>query len=228
MKGTAAKGAALGLERLRADEELRGYIEMADEHMERMGFTEHGLRHVNLVSHHARRLLRELGYDERLAELAGMAGYLHDVGNMLGRSLHGQTGALMSWQLLREMGLSWREVGLVIAAVGNHEEEYGVATSPVAAAVIIADKADVHRSRVRNRDLARFDIHDRVNFAVERSELRVDPEPRRIELHLHIDTAIAPVMEYFEIFLERMVMCRRAADVLGARFRLTINEVELL
>ncbi|MBX6378650.1 MAG: HD domain-containing protein [Clostridia bacterium] len=208
--------------------EVRTYVNMADEFLAAMGFTEHGLRHCNLVAEIAQNILRYLNAPARQVELAGIAGFLHDIGNVVSRANHGQTGAVIAWRLLRDMGMHPEEVAHVVAAIGNHEEEYGAPVNTVAAALILADKSDVHRTRVRNRDLQRHDIHDRVNYAAKRSFVRVDAAARLITLELTIDPEIAPVMEYFEIYFSRMTMCRRAAERLGCRFAIVINGVRFL
>jgi putative nucleotidyltransferase with HDIG domain len=218
--------ATVSLEEVQQDPELSLYIASADRVMEAMGYTEHGFRHANLVAKIAYQVLHRLGYPERDAQLASVAGYLHDVGNALARDAHGQTGAVLVYQSLRER-VKGADLMPVIAAIANHEETEGIAVSPISAAVILADKADVHRSRVRKPVELDHDIHDRVNYAVEQSFLRVDSDARTISLELTIDTAISQVMEYFEIFLSRMQMCRHAANELQARFRLVINGQEL-
>ncbi len=204
------------------------YIRKANEYLGVLGYTEHGFRHTELVAVTARRILMELGYNAREAELAAIAGYLHDIGNIVERTHHYFIGALMAMNILKELGMEEKEIAEVAAAIGNHDERYGHPVNNISAAVILADKADVHRSRVRNRDFATFDIHDRVNYAVEESELELDPVNRVITLKLKIDTRISRVMEYFEIFLSRMIQCRRAADFLRARFALVINDSQLL
>ena len=221
-----AAAAAVTIEQVQADEELSLYIASADRVMEGLGFTEHGFRHANLVGRIAFQVLRRLGYEDRDANLACVAGYLHDVGNMLSREGHGQTGGLLVYQALRDR-VPGPDLTTIVAAIANHEEAEGFAVSPVSAAVILADKSDVHRSRVRKSGQPEFDIHDRVNYAAEQSFLRVDSEARTITLELTIDTEISQVMEYFEIFLGRMQMCRQAAGTLDCRFRLTINGAEL-
>ena len=204
------------------------FITMADEFLGSQGFTEHGLRHATLVGHIAYNVLAHLGHGETVCELAAVAGYLHDVGNVVSRAHHGQTSAMLALDVLKELDVAPRDMAQVLAAVGNHEEDYGVAVSPVAAAVILADKSDVHRSRVRKDASIDMDIHDRVNFAVEASFLRVDPDARTLTLELQIDTSISHVLEYFEIFLDRMMMCRRAARTLACDFRITVNDVPVL
>lgn len=216
------------LERARSHERTSAFIVAADEFLAAQGFTEHGFRHANLVGHIAFNILHHLEHDARLAELAAVAGYLHDVGNVVSRANHGQTSALLAFDLLKELEVAPADMAHVLSAVGNHEEQYGVAVGPVAAAVILADKSDVHRSRVRKDAKIDMDIHDRVNYAVESSFLRVDPVARTLTLELAIDTAISHVLEYFEIFLERMIMCRRAARTLGCDFRITVNDVQVL
>lgn len=216
----------IGLEAVRADDELSGFIEAADRVMEGLGYTEHGFRHANLTARIAYNLMHRLGYDEHEAHLASVAGYLHDVGNMVSRDMHGQTGALLVYQSLRDRA-SRTDLATIVAAIANHEEPHGAEISPAAAAVVLADKSDVHRSRVRDGRPTDRDIHDRVNFAAEQSFLRVDSEARTVTLELTINPEISKPMEYFEIFLGRMQMCRRAAETLGGRFRLTINDAEL-
>ena len=206
----------------------KAYIKQADANLAAMGFTEHGFRHIGLVSSIARNILERLGYDDRLAELAAIAGYVHDLGNCVGRVNHGAAGALLVEPILRDLGMSPEEIALILSAVGNHEEEVGEPVNEVAAALILADKSDVHRTRVRNTDIPTFDIHDRVNYAVIKSFLDVDDEARRITLRITIETENTSIMEYFEIFLERMLMCRRAAAYLGCEFKLMINETLLL
>lgn len=211
------------LEMVRNDPAVRAYIRAANEALNAMGYTEHGLRHAGIVANNARRLCLKLGYTERQAELSAIAGFLHDVGNVITRDHHAQTGALIAFHLLGQMGMPPEELAIIISAIGNHEETSGYPVNYAAATVILADKSDVHFSRVQNPHHDQFDIHDRVNFATQRARLRVFPKERIIELNLEIDTTVASLMEYFEIFLDRMVMCRRAADALDCRFHLTVN-----
>ena len=211
-----------------ADEELLAYLAMGDEYLGAIGYTEHGMRHANLVAHIAGNILRRLGYEERQAEFASIAGFLHDVGNCIGRVDHGVAAALLAKDALYRLGMEPREVALIMNAVGNHEEESGDVGTAIAAAAVMADKSDVHHTRVRNPDPATFDIHDRVNYAAKRSFLRVNSETRDITLEIDIDTQTSQVMEYFEIFLSRMQMCRKAAEALEARFALVINGIKLL
>ena len=219
---------SVGLDDIEAHEGVRTFISLADRYLGELGYTEHGFRHAGLVSKIARNVLHRLGFDDRMAELGGIAGYIHDMGNFVSRTMHSQTGASISYDILRDIGMSYGEIGVILAAVGNHEEEFGHPVNPAGAALILADKSDVHRSRVRISDPALFDIHDRVNHAVEHSFLRVDSDARTLTLELQIDTELAGVMEYFEIFLSRMVMCRRAAEFLDCQFKIDINGSQLL
>lgn len=212
------------IELLRANDKARLYIEMADRYLETIGYTEHGFRHSDIVSHTAQHILTTLSHAPEEAELAAVAGFLHDIGNLLGRNQHHRMGALLAKELLEEMGLPLRDIGKVMSAIVFHEEDEGMLPDPVAAAILIADKSDVHRSRVRNPSMLREDIHDRVNYAATESELEVEPQGKLITLSLVIDTRISPVIEYFEIFLSRMTACRKAARALGCEFQLYINE----
>ncbi len=225
MKGAPA---LVMLDDVQADPGVLAYIRMGNDYLGALGYTEHGLRHANLVAHIAGNILRRLGYDERSAEVASIAGFMHDIGNCISREFHGVSAALLARSVLIDLGMDFSEVAVVMNALGNHEEEIGVPATVVGAAVIMADKADVHHTRVRNTDPADFDIHDRVNYAAKRSFLRVDEETRTLTLEIDIDTEESQVMEYFEIFLSRMQICRKAADVLEARFSLVINETKLL
>lgn len=207
---------------------VQAFIASGNQNLGAMGYTEHSFRHAGLVSNIASNILERLDYPPRDCELVAIAGYLHDMGNVITRYNHGQSGAYLAMGILQDLGMSWEEIALIIGAIGNHEEEYGQPVNNIAAALILADKSDVHTSRVRNPDVANFDIHDRVNFAVKHSFLRVESLKRVITLELKIDTEISGVMEYFEIFLTRMVMCRRAAAALDSSFSLVINETKLL
>jgi len=222
----AETAAGITLELVQSNPQLSSFIAAADRVMEGLGYTEHGFRHANLAARIAYQVLARLEFDERTAIDACVAGYLHDVGNMVSREQHGQTGALLVYESLRNE-VPGEDLVRIVAAVGNHEEPEGPRISPESAAVILADQADVHRSRVRKSGQPEFDIHDRVNYAAEQSFLRVDSDARTITLELTIDTRISQVMEYFEIFLGRMQMCRLAAETLGCRFKLTINGAEL-
>jgi metal-dependent HD superfamily phosphatase/phosphodiesterase len=215
--------AAVTFDSVRSHPTVAIYIRKADEALAEIGYTEHGERHVSLVAHIAYNTLKRLGYPEREAELAAIAGYLHDIGNVVNREQHAQTGAVIAMQLLQQMGMEDLEAVRIMGAIGNHHEDDGAAISPVAAAVILGDKSDVHRTRVRNPEMIKFENHDRVNYAVEKSFLNVDESRKEITLELTIDTAISQVMEYFEIFMTRMVACRKAARFLGTSFGLKVN-----
>jgi uncharacterized protein len=225
---TAGPASNVTIDDVERHEGVQTFIGLADKYLGEIGYTEHGFRHAGLVARIARNVLHRLGYDERITQLGAIAGYLHDMGNFVSRTMHSQTGAAITYDILRELGMTYKETGIVLAAIGNHEEEFGNPVNPVGAALIVADKSDVHRSRVRIKDPSLFDIHDRVNHAVERSFLRVDQDARTLTLELQIDTELADVMDYFEIFLSRMVMCRRAAEYLDCRFKIDINGAQLL
>ncbi len=223
----SAESDLVTLEEIRAETSISAFIASADRVMEGLGYTEHGFRHANLTSRIAFNVLSRLDFDERMSGLAGIAGYLHDVGNMVSRENHGQIGALLVYDVFKQK-MATADLALIMAAVGNHEEKGGESVSPVSAAVILADKSDVHRTRVRKSAQIDFDIHDRVNYAAEQSFLRVDSSARTATLELTIDTDISDVMEYFEIFLDRMIMCRRAAERLECEFKLNVNGAEIL
>jgi metal-dependent HD superfamily phosphatase/phosphodiesterase len=212
------------IEALRSSEKALLYIELADKYLESIGYTEHGFRHSDIVSRTAHHILTALSYEPGEAELAAIAGFLHDIGNMVGRNQHHRMGALFAKELLDELGVDLRDIGRIMAAIVIHEEDEGVMPDPVAAALLIADKSDVHRSRVRNPSMLTEDIHDRVNYAATESELTVEPEKKLITLSLVIDTRISQVIEYFEIFLSRMSACRKAARSLDCEFQLYIND----
>ncbi len=209
------------------DHRVEAYIAASDAVLETIGYTEHGPRHVKVTSKVARHILSELGFKQRLPELAAIAGYLHDAGNVINRHGHAHTGALIALQVLADMGMNPREIATIISAIGHHDEADGYPVNPVSAAVIIADKTDVHRSRVRVTDPKAFDIHDQVNYSVTRSVTRISPAEKLITVELEIDTSVATVMEFFEIFTDRMIMSRKAAEFLDCRFRLVANNVEL-
>ncbi len=216
------------LEDVKENPKVKVYIERSDRYLEGIGYTKHGFSHSNVVARNAYRLLKELGYPDRRAELASIAGYLHDIGNLLGRKDHCVAGALIAKGILEDMGMEDEEVCDIIGPISTHEDEEGIITSEIEAALIIADKVDVHRSRVRSKEDIAFDIHDRVNYAVTESILEIGSHNNDITLKLEVDTSISQVMEYFEIFLTRMVMCRRAASFLGRTFHLIINKAKLL
>ena len=215
-------------EDIKTSKEISTYINKGNELLGEMGFTEHGFAHAEKTARKAAEILNLLGYDERTIDLVRISGYMHDIGNCINRFDHAQSGAVMAFRILDHMGMPPDEVADVIGAIGNHDEGTGFAFSPISAALILADKSDVRRSRVRSRDGSMSDIHDRVNFAVHQSELIVSAESKEIILNLDIDTKISAVMEYFEIFLSRMKMCRKAAEYLDLTFELNINNLRLL
>jgi len=215
-------------EELKQNEEIRAYVSQADKTLAALGFTDHSFGHVCKVADTAAYILQTLNYDEHTVELAKIAAFLHDIGNVANRVEHSQSGAVMAFTLLRGMDISPEDLALVVSAIGNHDEGTGVPVDPVSAALILADKSDVRRSRVRNQDKSTFDIHDRVNYSVKQSILKINEEHTIIKLKLHIDTHYSSIMDYFEIFMVRMRMCRRAAEHLGLSFKLIINEQTLL
>ena len=215
-------------EEIRKSEEINTYIRQADLSLSALGYTEHSFAHVTFVAEKAGYILRTLGYDDRLVELAKIAGYLHDIGNLINRTEHSQSGAIMTFRILDHMDFPPEEVGVIVSAIGNHDEGTVVPVSPLAAALILADKSDVRRNRVRNHDESTFDIHDRVNYSVTKAELKINEEHTLIKLELSVDTHYGSVMDYFEIFLQRMILCRKAAEKLGLRFKLVINEQQLI
>ncbi len=218
----------LTFEEVKSDEKIKTFIKKSDETLAALGFTEHSFAHVMRVSDIAGNILQDLGYSAHEVELARIAGYMHDIGNMVNRVEHSQSGGVMAFYLLNEMGMKTEDLCEIVAAIGNHDEGTGVPVSPVAAALILADKSDVRRSRVRNTDKTTFDIHDRVNYSVEKSALRINTEDKTVTLRLTVDTAYGSVMDYFEIFLGRMIMCRKAAEKLGLAFKLVINDQPLI
>ena len=209
-------------------EAIKTYIIRADESLGALGFTEHSFEHVMHVAQTAGYILETMGYDPRTIELAKIAGYLHDIGNLVNRKDHSQSGAVMAWSILNDMGCDPAEMATIVTAIGNHDEGTGVPVNAVAAAMILADKADVRRSRVRNKDFSTFDIHDRVNYSVKKSTLKINEDKTIVKLKLFIDTKYGSVMEYFEIFMQRMILCRKAAEKLGLQFKLIINEQQLI
>ena len=213
---------------IRQNPDIMEYIRRADHALEVQGYTEHSFAHVELVAQNAGMILTELGYDERTVELARIAGMLHDIGNVINRIDHAQSGAVMAFRLLDNMSMPAAEICSVISAIGNHDESTAQPVDAISAALIIADKTDVRRSRVRNNDFLTFDIHDRVNFAVKKSSLYFNENKTAIILDLEIDTEISPVIEYFEIFLNRMLLCKRACSYLGLQFKMIVNGSSLL
>ena len=218
----------LTYEEITKSEAIKTYIIRADESLGALGYTEHSVAHVMHVAEMAGYILETLGYDERTVELAKIAGYLHDIGNLVNRKDHSQSGAVMAWSILNDKGCEPAEVATIVTAIGNHDEGTGVPVNAVAAAMILADKADVRRSRVRNKDFSTFDIHDRVNYSVKKSSLKINAEKTQVSLDLTVDTDFGSVMDYFEIFMQRMVLCRKAAEKLGMQFKLIINEQQLI
>ena len=215
-------------EKIRQSEAIKVYIQRADESLAALGFTEHSFAHVTRVAETVRYILETLGYSEHDVEMGMIAAYLHDIGNLINRSEHAQSGAIMAFRILDEMGMPAEDVAPIDTAIGNDDEGTGVPVNDIAAALILADKSDVRRSRVRNQDQQTFDIHDRVNYSVEKSVLKINQEHSLIKLKLSVDTHYSSVMDYFEIFLQRMIMCRKAAEKLGLPFKLMINEQSLI
>lgn len=215
-------------EEIKNNETINTYIRQAGESLAALGFTEHGFAHVTLVAEKTGYILETLDYPARTVELAKIAGYLHDIGNMINRCDHSQSGALIAFRLLDEMGFPPEEIAMVVTAIGNHDEGTGVPVNALSAALILADKSDVRRNRVQNPDPAAFDIHDRVNYSVTKSELKINEAHTIIKLKLNVDTHYGSVMDYFEIFMQRMILCRKAAEKLGLQFKLIINEQQLI
>ena len=213
---------------VRQSEEIRTYITQADRSLLARGFTEHSFAHVTRCAQVAADILNQLEYDDYQQELARIAAFMHDIGNVVNRHDHAQTGAVMAFRILDKMGMEPADVAAVITAIGHHDDSTAYPVNPVATALILADKTDVRRSRVRNKERQKFDIHDRVNYAAERSDLTLDRGAGTITLTLTINTQVCAVMDYFEIFLERMLLCRRAAEFLGLTFKLDINGLDLL
>ena len=218
----------ISFEDIKNDEEIKILIEDTERQLVELGYTEHGYRHLGIVSTTAERILEELGYPKRTCELAKIAGFMHDIGNSINREDHAHNGAMLAYSILKDRGMKISEAAEIMMAIGNHDEKTGNAVSPISAAIILADKADVHRTRVRDANKSRFDIHDRVNYAVEEAKFDIDTENKKVYLKLKIDTNICPVIKYFEIFLDRMLMCKGAANYLGVWFHLEINGSMLL
>ena len=215
-------------ESVRSDADIRALITRADESLIALGYTEHSFAHVTYVAETAGRILSALGYDEHYVELVKIAGFLHDIGNLVNRKEHSQSGAVMAFTMLARMGMPFDDIAVITTAIGNHDEGTGRPVSPMAAALILADKSDVRRSRVRNQEESKFDIHDRVNYSVKEAELTIDEGRTVIRLKLTVDTAYGSVMDYFEIFMGRMLLCRKAAEALGLQFKLMINDQALI
>ena len=215
-------------EQIKDNETIQTYIAQADKSLAALGFTEHSFAHVTRVAEMAGYILTTMGYEPRTVEVAKIAGYLHDIGNLVNRVDHSQSGAVMAFRLLDNLGFDPKEIATIVTAIGNHDEGTGVPVDEVAAALILADKSDVRRSRVRNQDIQSFDIHDRVNYSVTKSELKINEAHTLIKLKLTVDTRFGSVMDYFEIFMGRMLLCRKAAEKLGLQFKLMINEQQLI
>lgn len=215
-------------EQIQNNKEIRTYIERADESLSALGFTEHSFAHVTKVAETAGYILETLGYSEHEVELVKIAGFLHDIGNLVNRVDHSQSGAVMAFRILSNMDMAPEDVATIVTAIGNHDEGTGVPVNAVAAALIIADKSDVRRTRVRNQDTTTFDIHDRVNYSARKSLVKINEEKTLIKLKLEVDPHYGTIMDYFEIFMGRMLLCRKAADMLGLEFKLIINEKQLI
>lgn len=213
---------------IKQDAAIRTYIKQADASLAVLGYTEHSFAHVTQVALAAGDILAQMDHPERTAELARIAGFMHDIGNVVNRIEHSQSGAVMAFRLLDKMGFPPEEIAVIVSAIGNHDEGTGVPVGPVAAALILADKSDVRRSRVRTKDMAKFDIHDRVNYSVTHSQLQINENRTQVLLKLTVDTQFSPVMDYFLIFMERMNLCRQAAQALGLEFKLVINDQQML
>lgn len=215
-------------EQIKNNEDINTYITKADESLLTLGFTEHSFAHVGRVADTAKYILEKLGYSEHEIELVQIAAYLHDIGNLVNRIAHSQSGAIMAFRILTQLSMPPEDIAVIVSAIGNHDEGTGVAVDAVAAALILADKSDVRRSRVRNTDVSTFDIHDRVNYSVKKSVLKINEEHTIIKLKLSVDTRYSSVMDYFEIFLNRMLMCKKAAEKLSMQFKLIINEQSVM
>ena len=216
------------LEDVKKNDELTQLILSSQKQLNALGYTEHSIRHVTIVSNRAAKILETLGYTEERIELAKIAGYMHDIGNCINRVDHAHTGAILAYQILKDMGMSVEQRTEIMMAIGNHDEQTGTAVSDISAALILADKSDAHRSRVVNKNISTFDKHDKVNYAVTDSKFIIDKENRKVTLNLTIDTKISPVLDYFEIFMDRTMMSKYAAKYLGIWFELVINDTKLL
>lgn len=216
------------LEDVMKNEEVQAFINASQKQLEALGYTEHSHRHIGIVSKRTGEILEKLGFDERTIELGKIAGYLHDIGNCVNRVDHAHTGAILAYNILKEMGMPAEDRTEIMTAIGNHDEETGTAVSEISAALILADKSDVHRDRVVNKSMSTFDIHDRVNYAVTDAKLELNEETRKIRLTLTIDTDICPVLNYFQIFMDRTMMSKYAAKYLDIWYELIINETKLL
>lgn len=215
-------------EQIKSDPTIRTYIQKADESLTALGYTEHSFAHVTKVAETASYILKKTGHSEHTIELAEIAGFLHDIGNLVNRVDHSQSGAVMAFRILDNMNMPAEDIATIVTAIGNHDEGTGVPVDAVSAALILADKTDVRRSRVRNFDDKNFDIHDRVNYSVENAEVEIDKENNLLYLKLSVDTKYGSIMDYFEIFMGRMLLCRKASEALGLTFKLIINKQQLL
>ncbi|MBQ8263813.1 MAG: HD domain-containing protein, partial [Oscillospiraceae bacterium] len=213
----------ISYDEIKRNEDIKTYIRKADASLLALGFTEHSFAHVGNVAYNCKKILSALGYPKHQQELAQIAAYLHDIGNLVNRVEHSQSGAVMAFRILTNLDMEAADIAEIVTAIGNHDEGTGKPVSPIAAALILADKSDVRRSRVRNNDETSFDIHDRVNYSVKKSELNISEDKSTITLVLDVDTNYGSVMDYFEIFMQRMIMCRKAAEALGMTFKLIIN-----
>ena len=218
----------VSIDDIKNNEDIKTYITQADQSLVALGFTEHSFAHVTRVAETSRYILETLGFDEHEVELVQIAAYLHDIGNLVNRVDHSQSGAVMAFRILDKMGMLSGDIAKVVTTIGNHDEGTGVAVNPIAAALIIADKTDVRRSRVRNTDISTFDMHDRVNYSVKKAVVKINEERTIIKLKMEIDPHYGSIMDYFEIFMQRMLMCRKAAETLGLHFKLIINEQQLI
>lgn len=218
----------LTFEDLKHNTDINTYIEAADKSLAVLGYTEHSFAHVTKVAETAKYILSTLGFDEHKIELARIAAYLHDIGNLVNRIEHSQSGAVMAFRILDNLDMDPIDIASVVTAIGNHDEGTGLPVDEISAALILADKSDVRRSRVRNRDKSTFDIHDRVNYSVKSTSLKINDDKTVIRLRLYVDTRYGSIMDYFEIFMERMILCRKAAEKLGLSFKLIINEQQLI
>ena len=216
------------LEQVKKNEEVQELIEGAQRQMNAIGYTEHSFRHISIVSNRAGKILEALGYPKERIELVKIAGYLHDIGNCVNRVDHAHTGAVLAYQILKDMGMNTKDRTEIMMAIGNHDEQTGTAVNDISAALILADKSDAHRDRVVNTNMSTFDKHDKVNYAVTNSEFKIDSKTRVATLDLTIDTEICPVLDYFEIFMDRTMMSKYAAKYLGIWFELVINNTKLL
>ena len=213
---------------IKNNSEINNLILNSQKQLDALGYTEHSVRHISLVSERAAEVLEKLGYDQHRIELAKIAGYMHDIGNVVNRIDHAHSGAILAYQILKDMGMDINDRTEIMMAIGNHDEATGTAVSDISAALILADKSDVHRERVTNRNLSTFDIHDRVNYAVTNADLVLNAEERKVILNLTIDTKLCPVLDYFEIFMDRTMMSKYAAKYLKIWFELVINGTKLL